>query len=97
MLSSLVLLAGVQGELEGGDEVEDTGGQQHLPGQLAARVRDTRGLASSVLLAGLRVIDVLGPGSGVEVVQLESGHLSGGRVALLLPLGWLAGAKVLPG
>ena len=72
----LVLLAGVQGELEGGDEVEDAGGQQLLPGQLATRVRDSCGLGRA-LLAGLGVIDVLGPGSGVELVQLSSGHLSG--------------------
>ena len=32
------LLAGSHGELKGGDEVEDTGGEEHLPGQLALPV-----------------------------------------------------------
>ena len=32
------LLAGSHSELEGGDEVEDTGGEEHLPGQLALPV-----------------------------------------------------------
>ena len=33
-----VLLAGGHGELEGGDEVEDTGGEEQLPGELALPV-----------------------------------------------------------